>query len=88
MGRTATEMRWLALALAAAIASPARAEFVARPKDFRCLDEFAPVPGKRFRIYHRNPKKLARAVRIAALDLRHRKYPVGRSSRSSPSRRW
>jgi hypothetical protein len=76
-----TRIRRLSLALTittvVAMASTARAEFVARAKDFKCLDEFAPVPGKSFRIYHRNAKKLARAVRIAALDSRHRKYPVG-----------
>ncbi len=67
----------LALGLAVALAGGARAEFVATARDFRCLDEFAAVPGKSFRIYHRNAKKLARAIRIAALDLRHRRYPVG-----------
>jgi hypothetical protein len=72
-----TRLLPLALGIAVALAGVARAEFVAQAKDFRCLEEFAPVPGKSFRIYHRNAKKLARAVRIASLDLRHRKYPVG-----------
>ncbi len=59
--------------------------FVARAKDFRCLEEFASVPGKSFRIHHRNPRKLARAVRIAALDLRGRRYPVGTIIQLFPS---
>jgi hypothetical protein len=66
-----------AVVLSLGLAGIAHAEFVARARDFRCLEEFTPVPGKRFRIHHRNPRKLARAVRIAALDLRGRRYPVG-----------
>ena len=72
-----TRLLPLAFGIAVALAGVARAEFVARAKDFRCLEEFASVPGKGLRIYHRDAKKLARAVRIASLDLRHRKYPVG-----------
>jgi len=68
---------WLAIGFALALAGDARGEFVARARDFRCLDEFTPVPGKSLRIFHRDPKKLARAVRIAELDLRRRRYPVG-----------
>jgi hypothetical protein len=67
----------LALGVVLALAAGAAAEFVARVKDFRCLDEFSSVPGKSFRIYHRNPRKLARALRIASGELPRRKYPVG-----------
>lgn len=67
----------VALAIVVALAGGAAAEFVARAKDFRCLDEFTPVPGKKFRIYHGNPRKLRRALRIATGELPRRKYPVG-----------
>jgi hypothetical protein len=67
----------LAAGLVLALAGGARAEFVAHAKDFRCLKEGATVPGKKLVIFHRNPKKLAKAVQIAQLDLRHKRYPVG-----------
>lgn len=35
------------------------------------------MPGKSFVVYHRNPRRLQRALRIAAGDLPRRKYPVG-----------
>src|SRR5262249_12242623 len=66
-----------ALGIALALASAARAEFVARAKDFKCLKAFVPIPGKNFVVYNRNPARLQRAVRIATEDLEHRKYPIG-----------
>jgi hypothetical protein len=67
----------LAFGIAVVFAADAGAEFVARAKDFGCLQEFTPVPGKHFVIYNRNPRRLRRAVRIATEDLPHRRYPVG-----------
>ncbi len=67
----------VAAGIVLALAGGARAEFVAKAKDFKCLKAGATVAGKRFVIFHRNPKKLQRAVRIAESGLPHRKYPVG-----------
>jgi hypothetical protein len=68
---------WMALAMVVALAGGASAEFVARAKDFKCLKDFTPIPGKSFVVFNRNPSRLRRAVRIATEDLEHRKYPVG-----------
>jgi hypothetical protein len=67
----------VAFGIAVALASGARAEFVARAKDFKCLKAFTPIPGKSFVVYNRNPNRLLRAVRIATQDLEHKKYPIG-----------
>ena len=66
-----------ATGLALALASGARAEFVAHARDFKCLRAGTPVPGKNFVLFHRNPKKLARALRVAESDRPHLHYPVG-----------
>jgi hypothetical protein len=66
-----------ALVLVLALGSAARAEFVAHARDFPCLRAGTPVPGKTFVLFHRNPKKLARALRVAQSDRPHLKYPVG-----------
>jgi hypothetical protein len=63
--------------IVATFAGSTQAEFVARARDFKCLKAFTPVPGKSFVINNRNPKRLRRAIEIAANDLRHKRYPVG-----------
>jgi hypothetical protein len=64
------------LALALADGAPA-AEFIAQAKDFRCLDEWTPVPGRRLNVFHKNPKKLQKALRIARENQPRQRYPVG-----------
>jgi hypothetical protein len=64
--------------LALALTSAARAEFVARAKDLhRCIEEGATVRGEKFVIFHKNPKKLARAIRIAESGKPRKRYPEG-----------
>jgi hypothetical protein len=70
-------LRLLAAGLVLVLAGGARAEFIAHARDFKCLREGTPVPGKNFVLFHRNPKKLARALRVAESDRPHLKYPVG-----------
>src|SRR5262249_6743561 len=63
--------------LVLAVAGGARAEFVAHARDFECLRAGTPVPGKNFVLFHRDPKKLARALAVAESEQPHAKYPVG-----------
>jgi hypothetical protein len=67
----------LAAGMALLLTSGAQAEFIARAKDFQCIKAGAPVAGKKFVIFHKNPKKLARAIRIAESGKPHKHYPEG-----------
>lgn len=67
----------LAASIVLTLATGARAEFIVRAKDFRCIKEGATVAGKKFVIFHKNPKKLARAIRIAESGKPRLKYPEG-----------
>ena len=73
--------RALALLLAAVFAllatPPAHAGFKAKPRDFKCLLKGTKPAGKNFYLFHRNKKKLARAVAIAESGTPGEKYPVG-----------
>jgi cytochrome P460 len=66
-----------ALALFFAMTTLARAEFVADATDFHCLQEGVRIEGKHFYVYHKNKRKLKKAVRVAERDLPKKKYPVG-----------
>jgi hypothetical protein len=66
-----------AVAIALLLVPPAGAEFVARAKDFRCLTDGAAVPGRGFFVFHKNRRKLRKAVRIATRDVPGKRYPVG-----------
>jgi hypothetical protein len=55
----------------------AGAEFVAQEDSFKCLLEGKKVEGKTFFVFHRNKRKLRRALRIAERDLPGKHYPVG-----------
>jgi hypothetical protein len=72
--------RLLAAVLLSVIACPplATAAPPAKPEDFRCLLDGVKAEGKNFYIFHRNRRKLARAVRMTATGkIPKRGYPVG-----------
>jgi hypothetical protein len=66
-----------ALLLAAGIAVPSHAEFVAQPDTFKCLQSGKQPAGKNFFVFNRNKTRLRKALRIAAKDLSMKHYPVG-----------
>jgi hypothetical protein len=72
-------MRLAVLVLVLVLAAPwvGRAEFVAQEADFKCLFEGKQAPGTNFFIFHRNKKKLKKALRIAERDRPNKRYPVG-----------
>lgn len=55
----------------------AGAEFVAQEQDFKCLFEGKRAPGTNFFVFHRNKKRLKKALRIAERDRPNKRYPVG-----------
>jgi hypothetical protein len=67
----------LSLALGLLAAVPASGEFIAEETDFQCLEKGRKVPGKHFVVFHRNKRKLRKAVRIARRDRPGKRYPVG-----------
>ena len=65
------------IALGLLAVAPARAEFKAKPRDFKCLSQGIQPPGKHFYVFNRNKRKLKKAVAIASGDLPGEEYPVG-----------
>jgi hypothetical protein len=74
-------IRTLALLLAATYpllaTAPSHAGFKAKARDFKCLLKGTKPAGKNFYVFHRNKKKLARAVAVAESNVPGEKYPVG-----------
>lgn len=65
------------LCLAALVATPAHAGFKAHARHFKCLLKGTKPAGKNFYVFHRNQRKLARAVAIAESGAPGDEYPVG-----------
>ena len=65
------------LVLAGSVTAVPAREFVAQETDFKCLLEGKSVEGKMFFVFHRNRKKLRKALKIATRDLSSKRYPVG-----------
>ena len=65
------------LVLAGSVSAVPAREFVAHEKDFKCLLEGKSVEGKTFFVFHRNRRKLRKALKIARRDLSSKRYPVG-----------
>jgi hypothetical protein len=69
--------RALVLFCLASLAVPAHAGFKAHARDFKCLLKGTKPAGKNFFVFHRNKRKLARAVAIAESATPGQEYPVG-----------
>ena len=67
----------LAAACAVVAARPVHAGFEAHARNFECLLEGTKPAGKNFYVFHRNRRKLARAVAIAEGGAPGETYPVG-----------
>jgi hypothetical protein len=72
-------MRRFAVALGILVASATAcpAEFIAQAENFGCLQSGTQPEGKHFFVFHKNKRKLRKAVRVAARDLPGKRYPVG-----------
>jgi hypothetical protein len=72
-------MRCIGTVLVLAVLLPglARAEFIAKDSDFKCLFEGVRPAGKNFFVFHKNKRKLRKAVRVAERDKPSKRYPVG-----------
>lgn len=55
----------------------AQAGFKAKARDFKCLLKGAQPAGKHFYVFHRNKRKLAKALAVAEGNLPGEEYPVG-----------
>ena len=58
-------------------AIPAQGGFKARARHFKCLLDGTKPAGKNFYVFHRNKRKLARAVAVAEGNVPGEEYPVG-----------
>src|SRR5262249_17534621 len=67
----------VAAACAVVAARPVHAGFKAHARNFECLLEGTKPAGKNFYVFHRNRRKLARAVAIAESGAPGETYPVG-----------
>jgi hypothetical protein len=67
----------LAAAVAIALCGPAAAAFVAHEQDFQCLRRSAKVEGEHFFVFHRDPKRLQKAMEVARAGRSATRYPVG-----------
>lgn len=65
------------LCLLALVAAPAHAGFKARARDFKCLLKGTKPAGRNFYVFHRNKRKLAKAVALAEAGAPGEEYPVG-----------
>jgi hypothetical protein len=67
-----------ALALSSLVVPPSvHAGFKARARHFKCLLDGTKPAGKNFYVFHRNKRKLARAVAVAEGNVPNDTYPVG-----------
>jgi hypothetical protein len=65
------------LVLALGAAAPDARQFRAREKHFRCLLQGAKAEGRDFYVFHRNPRRLRKALAIARGERPGTPYPVG-----------
>ena len=65
------------LLLVALLPGLARADFTVTASDFKCLFEGTRPAGRNFFVFHKNKRKLRKAVRIAERDKPNKHYPVG-----------
>ena len=65
------------LLLALATSAPAKREFVAQAKDFKCLTDGAQAPGKLFYIFNKHRRLRAKAVRMTETGNLGKGYPRG-----------
>ena len=65
------------LLLAVATAAPAKREFVAQAKDFKCLTDGAQAPGKLFYIFNKHRRLRTKAVRMTETGKLGKGYPRG-----------
>lgn len=67
----------LLVALGLLAVPAAQAEFKAKARDFKCLLKGAQPAGKHFYVFHRNKRKLEKALAIAEGEIPGEEYPVG-----------
>ena len=60
-----------------ALPAIAKRDFVAHPKDFKCLTDGVEVQGRLFRVFHKNHKLRNKAVALANAGATDGPFPVG-----------